>query len=91
MLPLALALCLSDLSILVLVEVSRWKLEKGMPSLGSRSMAISAACANCAEGGEASTKPLMYGVLTTGATEGLQRVGFSQHKVMPLQEGTKYL
>lgn len=94
--PLALILSISlgAILVLVLVGLSFRKVDQGMPMLGSCSMAISAACANCREGGEAAKKALMYGVLTTETDEqqqGPKRVGFSQHEVESLREKTEYL
>lgn len=94
--PLALILSISlgAILVLVLVGLSFRKVDRGMPMLGSCSMAISAACANCDEGGEAAKHALMYGVLTTETDEqqqGPKRVGFSQHEVESLQEKTEYL
>ncbi|PIA99817.1 hypothetical protein CB0940_02499 [Cercospora beticola] len=94
--PLALILScsLGALLILVFCALSLRKVHRGMPLMGSCSIAISAACANCGEGGEAAMKALMYGVLTTGTDEqqqGTKRVGFSQYEVEPLQGRTKYL
>lgn len=94
LLPLVLACSLGAFLILVFLGLSFRRLERGMPLLGSCSMAISAACANCEEGPEAAKKPLMYGVLTIGAEEehgGPKRVGFSQYEVEPLEKGVKYL
>lgn len=91
---LIVTIALTGALIQVFLFLSFGRLESGMPLLGSCSMAISAACANCEEGAEAAKKPLMYGVLTTGTEEeqgAMKRVGFSQHEVMPLEKGVKYL
>jgi hypothetical protein len=95
-LPLLLAFLLGLIMWILLFVLMRKRMGKGMPIIGTCSVAISASCHPPIGEGDA-TKGLMYGVVPenhdgTGQCQaGAPRVTFSSGDVQPLIPGTIYL
>ncbi|MCJ1309054.1 hypothetical protein MMC25_002709 [Agyrium rufum] len=88
-LSLLITYLIGALMAIALIILGRCKLPRGIPVLGSCSLAISAACHGHRDRKGEAKKPLMYGVVeVTGEKTG--RVGFSADPVEPFLEGWFY-
>ncbi|GAB7339979.1 hypothetical protein MBLNU457_6491t1 [Dothideomycetes sp. NU457] len=87
-----LALVASSVILIALIGFALQRLPRGIPVMGSCSMAISAACHADPQEKHIEVLPLMYGVIPgSGRDEkGRQHVGFSSKQVEPLVSGVEY-
>ena len=77
--------------IILLISSGLPKLHAGIPIMSSSSVAISAAChPSQQEYGDATLRPVKYGVLETATERDPKPTGFSAGDVAPLEAGGNY-